>query len=136
MLIDTGNPSFTMPEDQMAQITNAWAANPDNLFVPCDSAFEFILQFAGTNFTMSKEDFLVPSYDALDSLGYGGRQTQGCQFQAQIAETSPDELGPGTSITYTAGAPLLRNVISVYDYGNIWNSLETPPRIGLRQREQ
>lgn len=85
---------------------------------------------------MSKEDFLVPSYDALDSLGYGGKTTRGCQFQAQISTPTPDELGPGTSITYTAGAPLLRNVISVFDYGNIWNSLETPPRIGLAPRQQ
>ena len=85
---------------------------------------------------MSKEDFLVPSYNALDSLGYNGFTSQGCQFQAQISEPTPDELGPGTSITYTAGAPLLRNVITVFDYGNVWNSLETPPRIGLKQQPQ
>lgn len=85
---------------------------------------------------MSKEDFLVPSYNALDSLGFGGYTTQGCQFQAQVSTPTPDELGPGTSITYTAGAPLLRNVITVFDYGNIWNSLETPPRIGLRPQPQ
>lgn len=136
MLIDTGNPSFSMPRDMMSQITNAWAANPQNYNVPCDSAFEFILQFAGRNFTMSRQDFLVPSYNALDSLGFGGYTTQGCQFQAQISNPTPDELGPGTSITYTAGAPMLRNIITVFDYGNIWNSLETPPRIGLRPQPQ
>jgi hypothetical protein len=150
----------------MSQITNAWACNPSvrswterasgrryppdmrnanhcllfprtqNNFVSCDSAFDLTLQFSGRNFSMSKTDFLVPSGDALDSLGYGGFITTGCQFQAQPNTPTGDELGPGTSITYTAGAPMLRNLITVFDYGNLWNSLETPPRIGLFPRVQ
>lgn len=107
-----------------------------NYYVPCDTPFDLQLQIGGANFTMSKTDFLVPSYLALDSLGYGGDATQGCQFQAQVGRPTRDELGPGTSITYTAGAPFLRNVVSVYDYGNIWDSTTTPPRIGLSQRTQ
>lgn len=63
-----------------------------NLVVPCDSPFELILQFSGQNFTMAKEDFLVPSTEALDSANYGGSATSGCQFQAQPGEVTPDEV--------------------------------------------
>ena len=92
----------------LSQITNAWAANPSvgtyiyqqgidlifrfqNLVVPCDSPFEFILQFSGQNFTMAKEDFLVPSTEALDSANFGGSATSGCQFQAQPSDPTPDD---------------------------------------------
>lgn len=104
--------------------------------MPCDSAFEFILQFSGKNFTMSKEDFLVPSSEALDSANFGGSASTGCQFQAQPSDPTPDEVGPGTSITYALGAPFLRNVISAFDYGNLNDASSQPPRIGLYPRSQ
>lgn len=136
VLIDTGNPSTALPSDVLSQITNAFAANPDNLVVPCDSPFELIFQIGGTNFTMASEDFLVPSVEALDSLQFGGFSTQGCQLQAQPNSPTPNEIGPGTSISYLFGAPFLRSVYSVFDYGDLTNSLATPPRIGLRSRVQ
>lgn len=104
--------------------------------MPCDSEFELILQFTGQNFTMAKEDFLVPSTEALDSANFGGSASSGCQFQAQPHEATPDEVGPGTSITYALGAPFLRNVISVFDYGDLNNAISQGPRIGLYPRSQ
>lgn len=82
-------------------------------YSPCDSDFELILQFAGKNFTLAKEDILVPSYLAIDSLDLGGSTSQQCQFQAQPDDPTEDEFGPFTSITYQFGDPLLRNVAMV-----------------------
>lgn len=62
---------------------------------------------------MAREDFLVPSAEALDSLQFGGFSTQGCQLQAQPNSPTPNEIGPGTSISYLFGAPFLRSVYSV-----------------------
>lgn len=86
---------------------------------PCDSAFELILQFAGKNFTLAKEDILVPSYLAIDSLGIGGEADSNCQFQAQPDDPTEDEFGPYTSITYQFGDPLMRNVAMVSGYCTI-----------------
>jgi hypothetical protein len=72
---------------------------------------------------------------AVDSLGYGGFATDQCQFQAQPDQPTPDEIGPGTSITYQLGDPFLRNVAAVFNYGNILNSIATPPTIGLAARK-
>jgi hypothetical protein len=80
---------------------------------PCDSEFDLTLQISGKNFTLSKQDILVPSYLAVDSLGYGGFTTEQCQFQAQPDDPTEDEFGPFTSITYQFGDPLLRNVAMV-----------------------
>jgi len=45
-LIDSGNPSVGIPQDMMAQITNAYAGNRAGYTVPCDSPFELIFQFS------------------------------------------------------------------------------------------
>jgi len=83
---------------------------------------------------MNATDFLVPSYAALDTLGYGGYAVRDCQVQMQPGEVYPDEIGPGTSITYQLGDPFLRNVISVFDYGSLADAENDSPRIGLRAK--
>lgn len=140
--------------------TNAYAGNPSNAvmwviseptshtnqphltfvsYSPCDSDFELILQFAGKNFTLAKEDILVPSYLAIDSLDLGGSTSQQCQFQAQPDDPTEDEFGPFTSITYQFGDPLLRNVAMVRDSFR-WICVETNLlicmlQLGLRLRQ-
>ena len=70
-LIDTGNPIMNIANDVLAQMTNAWAANPEvsppllplpvegaryeessfcrysfqNYVLPCDSPFDLVFQF-------------------------------------------------------------------------------------------
>ena len=132
-LIDSGNPTQILPLDVMSQITNAYANNRAGLTIACSSPFELIYQFAGTNYTMRKEEMLVPASQAIDTLGLNGvATTNGCQFQAQPSAPLPNALGALTSVTYQLGDPFYRNVMTVYDYGNIENALLEPPRIGLR----
>lgn len=85
---------------------------------------------------MNATDFLVPAWAALDTLRLGGRpfNIEECQFQAQPNNPYPDEIGPGTSITYQLGDPFLRNVYSVFDYGSLEQAESKRPRIGLRQK--
>jgi hypothetical protein len=80
---------------------------------PCDSQFDLVLQFAGKNFTLNKDDLLVPSDLAVDSTELGGEATTDCQFNAQPTDPDSDEFGPYTSITYMFGDSLLRNVAMV-----------------------
>lgn len=131
-LIDTGNPIMAIASDVLAQITNAWAANPDNYVIPCDSPFELVFQFGGSNFTLSKEDVLVPSIAAIDSGNWGGYATTDCQAQMQPFTPTNNEIGPNTSQTHQLGDVFLRNVISVFDYGDLSNAASRPPRIGFR----
>lgn len=152
--------------DQLAQITNAWAANPDvrcllffcrtqadsllqNYVIPCNTTFDLIFQFAGNNFTLSKEDTLVPSEAAIDSGNYGGYATTDCQAQMQPFTPTANEIGDDTSQTYQLGDVFMRNVITgefhgclcyrlklisvaVFDYGSLTNAASQPPRIGFR----
>lgn len=144
-LLDTGNPILAMASDVLAQITNAWAANPDvsnpfstpskdlhlhasvmtdptylsliiplkqNYVLPCDSAFDLVFQFGGTNFTISKEDVLVPSVAAIDSYNYGGYAANDCQAQIQPFTPTGNEVGPETSQTHHLGDVFFRNAIS------------------------
>jgi len=133
-LLDSGNPSISIPSDMMEQITNAYAGNRAGLTIPCDTPFDLVFQMGGQNFSMNSTDFLVPSYAALDSLAIGGRAVDNCQFQAQPNRPYGDEIGPRTSITYQLGDPFLRNVYSVFDYGSLEDAEDNNPRIGLRQR--
>jgi len=130
-LIDTGNPIMNIASDVLAQITNAWASNPDNYVLPCDTAFDLVFQFAGRNFTLAKEDVLVPSNAAIDSNNYGGYATQDCQAQMQPFTPTSNEIGPDTSQTHQLGDVFLRNVVTSYDYGNLYNAASSPPRIGF-----
>ncbi|KAK9895412.1 acid protease [Cystobasidium minutum MCA 4210] len=130
-LLDTGNPILAMASDVLAQITNAWAANPDNFVLPCDSAFDLVFQFGGQNFTIAKEDVLVPSTAAIDSYNYGGYARTDCQAQIQPFTPTGNEVGPETSQTHHLGDVFFRNVISVFDYGDLYNAASNPPRIGL-----
>lgn len=130
-LLDTGNPILAMATDVLAQITNAWAANPDNYVIPCDSPFDLVFQFGGQNFTMNKEDVLVPSTAAIDSYNFGGYARTDCQAQIQPFTPTGNEVGPETSQTHHLGDVFFRNVISVFDYGDLYNAASNPPRIGL-----
>jgi len=131
-LIDTGNPIMNIANDVLAQMTNAWAANPENYVLPCDSPFDLVFQFGGTNFTLSREDILVPSVAAIDSGNYGGYARTDCQAQMQPFTPTSNEIGPDTSQTHQLGDVFLRNVVSVFDFGDVWNSAANPPRIGFR----
>lgn len=58
---------------------------------------------SGNNFTMLKEDVLVPSTAAIDSYNYGGYATTNCQAQMQPYQPTQNEIGPDTSMTYHLG---------------------------------
>ncbi|CAD6582610.1 MAG: hypothetical protein CYPHOPRED_002078 [Cyphobasidiales sp. Tagirdzhanova-0007] len=130
-LIDTGNPIMGIASDQLAQITNAWAANPDNYVIPCDTAFDLVFQVGGVNFTMNATDVLVPSAAVIDSGNFGGYATSDCQAQMQPFTPTDNEIGPDTSQTYQLGDVFLRNVITVFDYGSLTTASSNPPRLGF-----
>lgn len=97
----------------------------------CAAPFELVFQFSGQNFTMAKDEMVVPYYNVIDSIAAGGRPTSGCQFQAQVDSPSGDEFGPLTSITYSLGDPFMRNVVTIFDYGNVRDATQNPPRMGF-----
>ena len=130
-LIDSGNPIMGIATDVLAQITNAWAANPSNYVLPCNTTFNLVFQIGGTNFSVNKQDVLVPSITAIDSSNYGGYATTDCQAQMQPFTPTGNELGEDTSQTFQLGDVFLRNVITAYDYGSLTNALDNPPRIGF-----
>lgn len=114
-LIDTGNPIMGIATDVLEQITNAWAANPSNYVIPCNTTFNLVFQFAGRNFTLNKQDVLVPSTAAIDSANYGGYATTDCQAQMQPFTPTANEVGADTSQTYQLGDVFLRNVVTGED---------------------
>lgn len=83
-----------------------------NYVIPCDSPFDLVFQFGGQNFTINKEDVLVPSTAAIDSYNYGGYASTNCQAQIQPFTPTGNEVGPETSQTHHLGDVFFRNVIS------------------------
>lgn len=83
-----------------------------NYVIPCDTPFNLVFQFGGQNFTINKEDVLVPSTAAIDSYNYGGYANTNCQAQIQPFTPTGNEVGPDTSQTHHLGDVFFRNVIS------------------------
>ncbi|KAL8290581.1 hypothetical protein RQP46_002839 [Phenoliferia psychrophenolica] len=153
-LVDSGNHGFNLPSDMLSQIvrvfhgrfslkltltvhwTDAWAANPANLTIPCNTTFVLTFTIGGKNFTITDE-LLIPSVTApvFNSIGATGQATQDCQFVGQPATPLPGQFGPGTSQTYAFGDIILKELITVFDYGDTLNVTQKAPRLGFAQKK-
>ncbi|KAL8276885.1 hypothetical protein RQP46_010713 [Phenoliferia psychrophenolica] len=134
-LIDSGNHGLNLPSDMLSQITGAWAANPANLTIPCNTSFALDFTIGGKNFTV-KDELLIPSLASavFNSIGATGQATQDCQFVGQPAEPVAGRFGPGTSQTYAFGDIILKDLITVFDYGDTLDVTKKAPRLGFAQK--